>query len=124
MLQGPIEVGEAVVTTGHDLKARWVIHVALTGAGPQPTPASSPRRRSTVAQGAPSAHARSVAMPAFGTGAGGFPLYQCASIMVAETVALPEGAPQHGAAAHSMLSVYNDAARAAFKNAMAGIGRF
>ena len=25
-------------------------------------------------------------MPAYGTGVGGFPLYQCASIMIAETV--------------------------------------
>ncbi len=31
MLQGPIEVGAAVVTTGHDLKARWVVHAAVMG---------------------------------------------------------------------------------------------
>ena len=31
MLQGPIQIGEAVATTGHDLKARWVIHAAVMG---------------------------------------------------------------------------------------------
>ena len=46
MLQGPVEVGEAVATTGHDLKARWVIHVALMAHDSDGrTPAPSPRPR-------------------------------------------------------------------------------
>ena len=62
-------------------------------------------------------------MPAFGTGVGGFPLYQCASIMVAETVSYLKGKPNTGLR-HIMFSVYGDAARAAFSNALAGISRF
>mgnify|MGYP002682364655 CR=1 FL=1 len=34
VLQGPIKVGEAVITTGHDLKARWVLHVVLSESTP------------------------------------------------------------------------------------------
>ena len=68
------------------------------------------------------AHARSVAIPAFGTGACAFPLYQCASLMVGEVVAYLREHPRT-ALRHVMLSVYDDAARAAFKNAMAGISR-
>ena len=66
---------------------------------------------------------RSVAVPAFGTGGGGFPLYQCASIMVAETVAYLKERRSGTPLRHIMFSVYDDAARAAFKNAMAGISR-
>ena len=29
--RGPIEIGEAVATPGHDLPARWVIHAAVMG---------------------------------------------------------------------------------------------
>ena len=68
------------------------------------------------------AHARSVAIPAFGTGACAFPLYQCSSLMVGEIVAYLKEHPRT-ALRHVMLSVYDDAARAAFKNAMAGISR-
>ena len=62
-------------------------------------------------------------MPAFGTGGGGFPLYQSASIMVTETVAYLKER-KNTALRHIMFSVYDEAARAAFKNAMVGISRF
>ena len=62
-------------------------------------------------------------MPALGTGGGAFPLYQCASIMVAEMVAYLKERGSGTCLRHVMLSVYDDAARAAFKNAMAGISR-
>ena len=68
-------------------------------------------------------HARSIALPAFGTGVGGFPLYQCASIMLAETVRYLKGHPKTGLR-RIVFSTYSDAAKAAFKNAMAGISRY
>jgi len=123
VLQGPVQLGEAVVTTGHDLAARWVIHVALTEGGPQADADSVARATRAVLSAAERAHARSIAVPSFGTGGGGLPLYQCASIMVTETVAyLKEH--RRTALRHVMFSVYDDAARAAFKNALAGISRF
>ena len=122
VLQGPVKVGEAVVTTGHDLKARWVIHVALTESGPAADAAMVVGATRAALAAAERAHARSVAIPAFGTGACQFPLYQCASLMVGETVAYLKEHPRT-ALRHVMLSVYDDAARAAFKNAMAGVSR-
>ncbi len=122
VLQGPIGVGEAVVTTGHDLKARWVIHVALSASGPSTDAGVVAAAVRASLAAAERAHARSVALPAFGTGACAFPLYQCASLMVAETAAYLRENPGT-ALRHIMISVYDDAARAAFKNAMAGISR-
>ena len=123
MLQGPIAIGDAIATTGHDLKARWVIHTAIMGLDLQTNAeAIAAATRGTLAC-AEKCHARSIAMPAFGTGLGGFPLYQCADIMVNETVTYLQ-ARRHTALRHVMFSVYSDAARAAFKNALAGISRF
>jgi O-acetyl-ADP-ribose deacetylase len=122
VLQGPVQIGEAVVTTGHDLKARWVIHVALTAGTPTADAGvvtTATRAALTAAEGA---RARSVAIPAFGTGACGFPLYQCSSIMVTEIVTYLKQHP-NTALRHVMLSVHDDAARAAFKNALAGASR-
>jgi len=123
MLQGPIEIGEAVATTGHDLKARWVIHAAVMGADLQTNANAIAKATRSALDCADRCHARSIAMPAFGTGVGGFPLYQCASIMVAETVAYLMAKP-NTALRHIMFSVYSDAARAAFKHALAGASRF
>ena len=115
MLQGPIEVGDAVVTTGHDLKARWVIHAAVMGSGPaRPTPTPSPRPRARARRGRPR-HARSVALPAFGTGVGGFPSYQCASIMLGETVAYLQGRIRHTACATWCFVRLRRRGRAAFR---------
>jgi O-acetyl-ADP-ribose deacetylase len=124
VLQGPVKIGESVVTTGHDLRARWVIHTAISDdypAGRADAGGITAATRSAL-EAAHRAHARSVAVPAFGTGAGAFPLYQCASLMVAETVAYLKEHPRT-ALRHVMLSVYDDAARAAFKNALAGVSR-
>lgn len=123
VLQGPIKVGEAVVTTGHDLKARWVVHVALSEAGPTADAGAITAATRAALAAAERAHARSVALPAFGTGACAFPLYQCSSLMVTETVAYLKEHPRT-ALRHVMFSVYDDAARAAFKNSLAGVSRF
>jgi O-acetyl-ADP-ribose deacetylase len=122
VLQGPVKVGEAVVTTGHDLKARWVIHVALTEAGPTADAGAVTAATRACLAAAERAHARSVAIPALGTGACAFPLYQCSSLMVGEIVTYLKEHPRTPLR-HVMLSVYDDAARAAFKNALTGASR-
>ena len=111
-----------MVTTGHDLTAHWVVHVALTDAGPTTDARAVTAATRAALEGAEHAHARSVAMPAFGTGACAFPLYQCSSLMVSETVAYLREHP-NTPLRHVMFTVHDDAARAAFKNAMAGISR-
>jgi O-acetyl-ADP-ribose deacetylase len=87
MVQGPIAVGEAVVTSGGTLRARHVIHAAVMGQDLRAVGAAiAAATRSALAR-ANEIGARSVALPAFGTGVGGFSLDECARIMVAEVVA-------------------------------------
>ncbi len=123
MLQGPIQAGEAVVTTGHDLKAHWVVHAAVMGPDKQTSADLVAKATYSALSKANSAHARAVALPAFGTGVGGFPLYQCASIMVGETVRYLRDNGNSGLR-RIVFVTYSDAAKAAFTNALAGIGRF
>jgi O-acetyl-ADP-ribose deacetylase (regulator of RNase III) len=82
--KGPIERGTAVATTAGRLPARYVIHGAVMGQDLQ-TNADLVRRttRSCLAL-ADELGCRSLALPAFGTGVGGFPLDECARIMVGE----------------------------------------
>src|SRR5919109_3797788 len=80
--KAPIGLGEAVETTAGDMPATWVIHAATMELG-GPTSADIIERatRSTLAK-AEELGARSLALVAFGTGVGGFPVDQAAQIMV------------------------------------------
>jgi O-acetyl-ADP-ribose deacetylase (regulator of RNase III) len=80
--RAPIGLGEAVETTAGDMPARWVIHAATMELG-GPTSAEIIERatRSTLAK-AEELGARSLALVAFGTGVGRFPLEEAARIMV------------------------------------------
>jgi len=123
MLQGPIEVGESVATTGHDLKAPWFIHAAVMGPEMQTSANAIAQATRATLDCAARCSAPSLAPPAYGTGAAGVPLYQCASIVVTETVAYLKEHPRTPLR-HVMFSAYDDATRAAFKNALAGASRF
>ena len=81
---GPIRLGSAVATTAGRLRASYVIHGAVMGQDLR-TNADLVRRttRSCLAL-ADELSCRSLALPAFGTGVGGFPLFECARIMVEE----------------------------------------
>ena len=80
----PIGLGEAVATEAGELPARWVIHAATMELG-GPTSAEVIRRAtaSALAQ-AEELEARSLALVAFGTGVGGFPLEEAARIEAEE----------------------------------------
>ena len=80
--KAPIELGEAVETTAGAMPARWVIHAATMELG-GPTSAEVIERatRSTLAK-AEELGCRSLALVAFGTGVGGFPLDEAAELMV------------------------------------------
>jgi O-acetyl-ADP-ribose deacetylase len=82
--RAPIGLGEAVETTAGDMPCRWVIHAATMELG-GPTSAEIIRRAtaSTLAK-ADELGARSLALVAFGTGVGGFPLEEAAEIEVDE----------------------------------------
>jgi O-acetyl-ADP-ribose deacetylase len=80
--RAPIGLGEAVETTAGELPARWVIHAATMELG-GPTSAEIIERatESTLAR-AEELGCRTLALVAFGTGVGGFPLGEAARIMV------------------------------------------
>jgi O-acetyl-ADP-ribose deacetylase len=85
MALGPIPLGSAVATGGGRLTARWVIHGAVMGQDLRTD--SDLVRRTTHAclEVTDDLGCRSLALPAFGTGVGGFALAECARIMVGET---------------------------------------
>jgi O-acetyl-ADP-ribose deacetylase (regulator of RNase III) len=80
--KGPIEVGDAVATGAGRLKARWVIHGAVMGQDLRTNADLVRRTTRRCLEVADKLGARSLALPAFGTGVGGFPLDECARIMV------------------------------------------
>jgi O-acetyl-ADP-ribose deacetylase (regulator of RNase III) len=81
---GPIEVGEAVATGAGRLKARHVIHGAVMGQDLTTNADLVRRTTRRCLEVAEDLGARSLALPAFGTGVGGLPLDECARAMVAE----------------------------------------
>jgi O-acetyl-ADP-ribose deacetylase len=81
--KGPIEVGDAVATSGGNLTARWVIHGAVMGQDLRTNAELVRRTTESCLRVADELGAGSFALPAFGTGVGGFPLEECARIMVA-----------------------------------------
>src|SRR5438270_5761667 len=76
--RAPIGLGEAVETTAGDMPARWVIHAAtmVDPGGRSSAEVIEKATRSTLAK-AEELGARSLALVAFGTGVGGFPLDEC-----------------------------------------------
>lgn len=88
---GPIDVGKAVATTAGKLPAKRVIHAAVMGQDLR-TSAEAIRRATTAAlEVASSENLSSVALPAFGTGVGGFPKEEAAREMVASTIRFLDG---------------------------------
>lgn len=80
--QGPIEIGEAVVTGGGDLPARHVIHAAAMGEDLITSAELIRAATENALKRAEELKLSSVALPALGTGVGGFPLDQAARIML------------------------------------------
>ena len=80
----PVELGEAVATSAGELPSKWVIHAATMELG-GPTSAEIIRAatRSTLAK-ADELGAASLALVAFGTGVGRFPIADAARIEVEE----------------------------------------
>jgi O-acetyl-ADP-ribose deacetylase (regulator of RNase III) len=79
---GPIPLGTAVATTAGRLPARWVLHGAVMGQDLRTDDGLVRRTTAACLRLADELGVRSLALPAFGTGVGGFPLDACARIMV------------------------------------------
>jgi O-acetyl-ADP-ribose deacetylase (regulator of RNase III) len=115
----PIGLGEAVETTAGDLPSRWVIHAATMELG-GPTSADVIRRAtaSTLAR-AEALGARSLALVAFGTGVGGFPVEEAARIEVEEARRHLDAGSQ---LERVVFALHGEQARAAFADAISRAG--
>jgi O-acetyl-ADP-ribose deacetylase len=80
--KGPVEVGDAVATGAGRLSARWVVHGAVMGQDLRTDAELVRRTTESCLHVADELGAESLALPAFGTGVGGFPVDECARIMV------------------------------------------
>jgi len=110
--KAPIGLGEAVETGAGDMPARYVIHAATMELG-GPTSAEIIERatESTLAK-ADELGCRSLALVAFGTGVGGFPLDRAAEIMVGAV-----RRHRSGSLERVIFAVRGDQAEAAFTKA-------
>ena len=79
---GPIDVGDAVATGAGRLPAKHVIHGAVMGQDLTTNADLVARTTRRCLEVADDLGAHSLALPGFGTGVGGFPLDECARIMV------------------------------------------
>jgi O-acetyl-ADP-ribose deacetylase (regulator of RNase III) len=113
----PIDLGAAVATGAGEMPSQWVIHAATMRLG-GPTSAEIVRAAtaSTLAK-ADELGARSLALVAFGTGVGGFPLEEAARIEVEEVRRhLDSGSDLE----RVVFAVHGAAAEQAFETAVAG----
>ena len=113
--RAPIGLGEAVETTAGAMPSRWVIHAATMELG-GPTSADIIRRATAATLWkAEALNARSLALVAFGTGVGGFPIERAAEIEVEEVRRHLETGSR---LERVVFAVHGDAARAAFERAL------
>jgi O-acetyl-ADP-ribose deacetylase (regulator of RNase III) len=115
MARGPIAAGDAVATGAGRLPARWVVHGAVMGQDLRTDAGlvrTTTRRTLEVAD---ELGARSLALPAFGTGVGGFPLAEAAEIMVSETRVFESRSLER-----VVFAVWGEEAEQAFRRAVSG----
>lgn len=91
--QGPIGLGDAIRTTAGDLPNKFVIHAAAMGYREEDR--AAPKRTGSLSSEAiirdatmnsltiaDKSNCKSIAFPALATGVGGFPVDECASVMI------------------------------------------
>jgi O-acetyl-ADP-ribose deacetylase (regulator of RNase III) len=116
----PIALGEAVATSAGQLAARWVIHAATMELGGPTSAAVIERATAATLRVADELGAGSLALVAFGTGVGGFPLARAAKI---EVVALHRHIAAGSGLERVVFAVRGAAARDAFAAALARAAR-
>jgi O-acetyl-ADP-ribose deacetylase len=112
---GPIALGEAAITGGGALPAKFVIHAASMSLGSRTTEENLRAATRNSLLRASERGLKSIAFPAIGTGVAGFPLDRCAQVMLQEV-------REHLAGATSLERVefvlFDPAALAAFRRAL------
>jgi len=120
--QGPIPVGEAIVTGGGLLKARHVIHAAAMG---QDLVTNADLiRQATINSLRRANHLglTSIAMPALGTGVGGFPVDEAARVMIDATCSVLHSTPLTSLK-QVVFVLFTPDAHQAFEQALAGVSQ-
>jgi len=84
--KGPIEIGQAAVTSAGTLKARYVIHAATMGLDHKTDEIKIRNSCRSALKAADELKVKSIAFPALGCGVGGFPLKASAKIMAQEVM--------------------------------------
>ncbi|HYR42066.1 MAG TPA: macro domain-containing protein [Terriglobia bacterium] len=91
--KGPIEIGQAVITSGGSLHAKYVIHAAVMG---QDLTTDQSKIRKAMKNSLMRAHELgigSIAFPALGTGVGGFPPELAAEAIIDECMSFIASGP-------------------------------
>jgi O-acetyl-ADP-ribose deacetylase (regulator of RNase III) len=113
--KAPIALGDVVETGGGDLPARWVIHAATMEMDLVTSADAIRRATAATLWKAEELGARSLALVAFGTGVGGFPVEDAAAIEIDEVRRhLLSGSRLE----RVVFAVHGDAAREAFEQAL------
>ena len=113
--RAPVPVGQAVATGAGRLPARYVIHAVTMGQDLTASEHSIRAATRSALRLADQLGLRSVALPALGTGVGGFPLDEAARVMLEET-ARHLGAV--GRPPEVVFALYDEPAYAAFARAL------
>jgi O-acetyl-ADP-ribose deacetylase (regulator of RNase III) len=92
---------------------RWVVHGAVMGQDLRTNADLVRRTSASCLRVADELGASSLALPAFGTGVGGFPLDECARLMVAEARRFEPSSLRR-----VVFAVFGDEARRAFEAAL------
>lgn len=112
--RGPIPPGSAVETTAGELPYRCVIHGAVMGQDLQTSAELIRRTTRSCLELADRLGLQSLALPAFGTGVGGFAVEECARIMLK---AVEEFAAERKSVQRVVLALLGEQAYAAFERA-------
>jgi O-acetyl-ADP-ribose deacetylase (regulator of RNase III) len=86
VVQGPVNVGEAVLTSGGKLPVRFVIHAAVMGQDLHTNADIIAKAMQSALELAERKNFASISFPALGTGVGGFSVFHCAKVMITRSV--------------------------------------
>jgi len=110
----PLRLGAAAVTTAGNLRALFVIHAAIIRPGEEATGETIKLATRQILFRAEEKTIKSLALPALGTGAAGFPVEECAQIMLK---AVLEHIRVRTSLERIHFVLYDDAALTAFEEA-------
>jgi len=114
---GDVNVGDAVITTGGDLKARHVIHAVGPHASNSNADELLAKATDNSLRVAATNKLTSIAFPAVSTGIFGYPMHKCAQIMLKTAAAYAEGA-EDSSVSEVVFCLYDTAAYEVFETEM------